>query len=444
MQIPAQKDDIQSAVTGTLTTLDRAGFRSLSFPDALEARFEQETRKARSYRMWFEGLVAILGLNACLIVDYAIVRDIAWLSIVWHTALVTPVALLANYLVRCNPVGWLRESSVAGAMIVICCMNLIVEGNASTTATLFGAICVLISALFVGVVMRLRFPYVAVSLGLMLLASLWSLGHGRSMQLSESVMGSSMMVVGLGIILVASYSLEREERRSYLLSLQQVLQAAELALSNEALQRLSTVDKLTGLPNRRALEERFDLMWAECARTGDWLSAVVIDVDHFKMVNDVYGHLYGDETLRRIGGLLPQALRSPEDMAARFGGEEFVMLLPHAEANIAITVAERARQLVETAGTPLNSSRTAESMMWITVSCGVACCTPVEGQKWTDLVAAADEALYAAKRGGRNRVEFNNCHQSEQERKDLECATMAATLFFDKAPKRLGIRTKIS
>jgi diguanylate cyclase (GGDEF)-like protein len=423
---------LRADVDGTFKSLSRAGFRSLSFPAPLEDRFEADTRKARSHRMWFEGLVAILGLNACLILDYAIVRDLAWLSIVWHTALVTPVALVANYLVRRNPPAWLREGSVAVAMVVICVMNLVVEGTATTTATLFGAICTMITALFAGVVMRLRFAYVMASILTMLAASLWWLGHSPALHLSESVMASSMMVVGLGIILIASYSLEREERRGYLLGVQRDLQAEELVLTNEALHRLSTVDKLTGLPNRRALEERFDLMWAECARSGDTLSAVVIDVDHFKMVNDVYGHLYGDLTLQRIGALLPQSLRSPEDMAARFGGEEFVLLLAHAEPNIALTVAERARQLVETAGTPLNNSTAGETMMWITVSCGVSSCVPGPASTWMELVAAADEALYAAKRGGRNRVEFRDCGASHQAKADL-----TGQIFFDQAPKRL-------
>jgi diguanylate cyclase (GGDEF)-like protein len=404
---------MRAIVDGALKMLDRAAFQRLAFPDALESRFEADTRGARSHRMGFEGIVAILGLNGCLLLDYAIVRDSLWLSIVMHTAIITPVALAVNLLVRRNPTGWLREGSVATAMIAICMMNLAVQGNATTTATLFGAICVLITAMFVGVVMRLRFPYVMSSVISMLVASLWFLGHAPSLHLSEAVIGDSLMVIGLGIILVASHSLEREERRSYLLCLERDLQAEELARTNKALQRLSSVDKLTGLPNRRALEERFEQIWAESARSGDSIAAVVIDVDHFKLVNDAYGHLYGDETLRRIGSLLPQALRSSEDIAARFGGEEFVLLLAHADRGAALTVAERARQLVESAGTPLNGPATIEKMMWITVSCGVSACVPREGKPWTELIAAADEALYAAKRAGRNCVKFRACGGEE-------------------------------
>jgi diguanylate cyclase (GGDEF)-like protein len=319
-------------------------------------------------------------------------------------------------------------------MIAICILNLIVQGTRTTSSTLFGAICVLITALFVGVVMRLRFPYVAVSLPAMLISSLGFLYRSAAVDRSEATLASSLMVIGIGIILVASYSMEREERRNYLLSLQRDMQAEELALTNAALQRLSSVDKLTGLPNRRSFEEKMESMWAECSRTGEPLAAVVIDVDHFKMVNDVYGHLYGDETLKRIGSLLPQALRSPSDMAARFGGEEFILLLAHTEANIAVMVAERARQLVESAGTPIVAGAANEKPIWITVSCGVSSCIPNEAMTWTSLVAAADEALYAAKRNGRNRVELGRYERGDEELPDL-----AGRIFFDTPPKRLCV-----
>ena len=432
MQNSADENSKRTEMGERLQSLDRPGFRSLSFPAELECRFEADTRKARSYRMWFEGLVAIIGLNVCLALDYLFVKDIAWLVTVRMTMIVTPVALVSNILVRRNPVAWLREGSVAVAMIVICFMNLAFEGNKTTAATLFGSICVMITALFVGVVMRLRMRYTVASIVAMLLGNLWSLAHAATMHLPEMLMGASMIIVGLGIILVASYSLEREERRAYLLMLQQEIQAKELATANEELQRLSLIDKLTGLPNRRAFEERFDRLWDKCLRKGLSLSAVVVDVDHFKMVNDVYGHLYGDEVLKRIGTLLPQSLRSPEDMAARFGGEEFIILLANAEPDVALTVAERARKLVEAAGTPMNQAATGERPMWITVSCGVSSCIPTEATTWTQLVAAADEGLYAAKRGGRNRVEFRPCNEPHAAPQDL-----AGKVFFEKTPKRL-------
>jgi diguanylate cyclase (GGDEF)-like protein len=393
--------------------LERGGFPRLPFPPVLEETFEADTRESRSYRMWLEGLPAILLLNVCLVLDYAAVKDLALLAIVKRTAVVTPLALFTNWLVRRNPRRWLREGSVAVTMVVICYFNLIVEGNARAASALFGEINVLITALFVGVVMRLRVPYAVSSIFAMTVGGLWSLGHAAGLTVSERSVGSSMMLIGIGIILVASYSLEREERRSYLFHLQRDLEAADLASANEVLQRLSGVDKLTSLPNRRALEERIELLWNDCARTGSALSVVLIDVDNFKLINDVYGHLYGDEVLRRIGILLPQVLRSPEDLAARFGGEEFVLLLANTPEDSAMIVAERARVLMETVGTPPKLTSSNETLIWTTVSCGVSSCVPNCGCAWTTLIAAADEALYAAKRGGRNRLEFRRCVEVE-------------------------------
>jgi diguanylate cyclase (GGDEF)-like protein len=400
---------IESTVDIALDAIGRAGFAALNFLPPLEDRFEADTRKARSYRMWLEGLVAILGLNLCLILDYTLIHDLHWLAVVRHTVLVTPLALVTNFLVRRNPVGWVRESMVAFAMVAICLMDLVAEGNFTTLSTLFGEICVLITALFVGVVMRLRFPYALAAISAMLVAGLWFLWHGNGIRMAEVVIGGSLMFIGLGLILVASYSLEREERRSYLLCLKRDLQAAELAEINTTLQQLSSQDALTKLPNRRTFEEKFEQMWTTCEQSGSRISAVVVDVDHFKRVNDVYGHLYGDETLQRIGALLPKALRSEHDMAARFGGEEFILLLPYSEPGNAMIVAERARQLVEAAGTPLAPISSREPVLWITVSCGVSSCIPGPGITYLDLIAAADEALYAAKRNGRNCVEFVDC-----------------------------------
>ena len=407
MPLHDQTLGLRAAVDDALDALVKLGFRYLNFPQWLEVRFEAETRKSRSHRIWFEGLVAIVGFNLCLVVDYFLINDITWLTIVRRTALVTPLSLLVNAIVRKNPPAWLREGSVAVGMFGICLINLIAEGHATTAPTLFGSICVLIAALFVGVVMRLRLAYVATSLTAMAIAGMASLATSPAITLPEAAVGSSMLFVGVGIIVIASHSLEREERKSYLLCLQRDLQAAQLASTNDALFQLSSLDKLTGLPNRRALEDRIALLWTSCATTGDTLSAIIIDVDHFKCVNDTSGHLFGDETLRRIGRLLPQALRARDDIAARFGGEEFILVLPHTRLEPAIQIAERIRNMVEIARFPTNPKDLTAAT--ITVSCGVSSCSPRECDEWTRLFAAADEALYAAKNGGRNRVESHLC-----------------------------------
>ena len=151
---------------------------------------------------------------------------------------------------------------------------------------------------------------------------------------------------------VANYSVGREERLGYLMRLRSEIQSRELSFLNVELQKISCIDSLTGLANRHAYDLQFAKLWCEALDAGSCLSAIVIDIDHFKMTNDTRGHLYGDRVLVRVASLLVQSLRCKDDFVARFGGEEFVVLLPGATQEGALVVAERIRKLVEVAGSP--------------------------------------------------------------------------------------------
>jgi diguanylate cyclase (GGDEF)-like protein len=382
--------------------LSRKTFRDLAFSRPLEDQFEHATRCERSHRLWLEGLIAIIVLNCCLLADYLLVRDVLLASIVLQTTLVTPLALAVNWLMRRNPPYRIREGSVAIGTALICFLNLHAEGSRTAATAGFGLMSVLITVAFVNVVMRLRFPYAAVSTAMMLAGGVWFALNAHSLSGSEKVIGASMLALGVMITLTAGHSLERQERLGYLLLLRSELQGVEL-------NRLSNLDPLTALPNRRAFEDRFDVLWTEAAKTRTLLSAIVIDLDHFKLLNDVYGHLYGDEVLRRTAALLPQALRTQDDLVARFGGEEFVVLLPGLGAEHALLVAERVRSLVEMVGTPIPEQVAGRQTMWSTVSCGVSTCVPDSRNSRERLLWSADRALYLAKANGRNRVEFQDC-----------------------------------
>jgi len=402
MEAPASVTTDRHLVDREIARLRRRHFGTLGFPRPLEQQFETDTARERSRRLWIEGLLAIAFFNLCLLVDYLLVKDRMLGEMVKQAEIVTPLALLVNYMMRLDLKAWAREGSIAAGMVIICLINLRVEGDATAATTAFGLISVLITALFVNVVMRLRFLYAASSTALMLAAGLWYAFHATGMMLSEKIVGVSMMTLGMAITLMAGHSLEREERLSYLLFLNSELQGAEL-------HRLSNIDKLTELPNRRAFEEHFEQLWTEGMLAGTPLSAIVIDIDHFKIVNDVYGHLYGDEVLRRVSSLLTQALRTQQDFAARFGGEEFVMLLPDTGLDKALVAAERVRRLVEMVGTPVPEQVAAGQTLWTTVSCGVSSCMPCARMGRERLLKMADRALYRAKGNGRNRVEYRPC-----------------------------------
>ena len=387
-----------------LHRLTPAHLQTLSFAPALEAQFEADTASERSHRFWLEGLIAIVALNLCLLLDLLLLRQGRWRDVILHTAVVTPLALLVNTIMRLRPAPWLREGSVALGTALIGLISMRAEGNATAAATSFGLMCVLLMVLFANVVMRLRFAYAAAVTVILFAGGLIFGGRATGLQPSEKVVGCSLLAVGVAITLTAGYSLERQERIAYLLVRRGALQAEELARLNQMLQRLSLLDKLTGLPNRRAFDDKFEALWNTSERTHTPLSAILVDVDHFKVVNDVLGHLYGDQVLERIAGLLPQAIRGHGDFVSRFGGEEFVVLLPDAGTEVSLVVAERIRALVEAAATPPSEMRDSQPMIWTTVSCGAATCLPNASLRRTDLLHAADQALYRAKSAGRNQI----------------------------------------
>ncbi|MBI4184049.1 MAG: diguanylate cyclase [Proteobacteria bacterium] len=174
--------------------------------------------------------------------------------------------------------------------------------------------------------------------------------------------------------------------------------ADEIAQDREVLEGLALRDPLTGLLNRRGFEARLAEEVGRCRRYGRPLSLAMLDLDHFKKVNDTYGHPVGDEVLAAVAARLTAGMRG-NDIAARYGGEEFIVLLPETTAEAALTVAERLRRRL--AETPVATA--AGRALPVTVSIGVAA-FPGVGEGAEALIAAADRALYAAKEAGRNRV----------------------------------------
>lgn len=163
---------------------------------------------------------------------------------------------------------------------------------------------------------------------------------------------------------------------------------------------LAITDPLTGLANRRRFDEVLEREWRRTGRTGSSLALLMIDADRFKELNDMFGHLRGDEVLRSLARIIAQNVRETEDLAARYGGEEFAVILPDVDQDEAFRVAERIRE--RTGQERIQASR---SLSWdLSVSIGVAFARPALSAQAIDLIETADRALYAAKNGGRDRV----------------------------------------
>ena len=174
----------------------------------------------------------------------------------------------------------------------------------------------------------------------------------------------------------------------------------QLTLANQRLEQLSTTDPVTGVANRRRLEEVLDAEWRRAERSGRPLAMAMVDIDRFKWYNDRYGHAAGDRCLRIVATDLSGHVRNG-DVVARYGGEEFAVVMPDADLGTAICIAERLRTGIAALGEPAPSV----DQPTVTVSIGAAAAVPSAGGTWDDLVKRADVELYNAKRAGRNQVQ---------------------------------------
>jgi diguanylate cyclase (GGDEF)-like protein len=174
----------------------------------------------------------------------------------------------------------------------------------------------------------------------------------------------------------------------------------ELVATNDRLMVMASIDMLSGLANRRGFQSRLDFEWLKAQQYGSELSLLMIDVDHFKLYNDTYGHPEGDACLSRLGETLSGIAADTVGFAGRYGGEEFCLLLPNTNALKALEIGEMVRVAVQDLRIPHATS----SHQIVTASVGVAATLPNESQRPGDLIEAADAALYAAKHRGRNTV----------------------------------------
>jgi len=175
----------------------------------------------------------------------------------------------------------------------------------------------------------------------------------------------------------------------------------ELLELTEQLRKLSVVDGLTGIANRRNFDEELARIWRRAQREAAPVSLVLIDIDHFKKYNDHYGHLAGDDCLRRVAQALQHAVKRPFDLVARYGGEEFAVVLPDTGVVGAKRLAEKMRKAVERLDIAHAASTVSRR---VTISSGLAAMAPEAAARPEILIAAADACLYEAKLAGRNRV----------------------------------------
>ena len=190
-----------------------------------------------------------------------------------------------------------------------------------------------------------------------------------------------------------------DEKGKLIAVVQTIRDSTDYKKAQSALEELSITDELTGLHNRRFFNENLHIEWSRGIRSQEPLSFILLDIDYFKQYNDTYGHTAGDDCLKSVSRVLQHSLLRSSDMATRYGGEEFGLLLPNTTLDGAFQIANRIRSAIERINIPHNTNQIASH---ITLSDGITCLTPSAEVNPTELVALADEALYKAKAQGRN------------------------------------------
>jgi diguanylate cyclase (GGDEF)-like protein len=370
-----------------------ARHRGLSFPGWLERQLEHDTRRRRAQRLRSAVPTIAVIYNLYLLPDWLLVGDQIEIALILHFAVVTPWILLTGWLIKDDSSKLLREGLAASIPVAIVLQILVSFVLTSSVNAGHYQYFVLLVVLFTNTVQRLPFRYAVMVSGMIL--TCYALAVVVSGHLSGPVAFVAMTTLAISayLTLTSNYYLERDGRRAYLHALRDRLRHAEVEVA-------ARHDALTGLANRHYLSERLDSLWKRDDQAVSSVAVIMIDFDHFKLFNDHYGHAGGDICLKRIAACVNAELRSGEDLAVRYGGEELLVLLRGTEASEAMRIAERIRCLIEALGI---AHEAVGANNVVTVSCGVAAAPPSTVSA-LELIAAADAALYAAKRNGRNQV----------------------------------------
>jgi diguanylate cyclase (GGDEF)-like protein len=408
---------LRASLDKEISWIESNPFRWLSFSPTLEDEFENMAAARRSQRIVIQGILCVLVYNFFALSDYFLSRRNFIQSLEVRLGLATPLAVASiTGLHFCQRINWIRESLILFVCCVFSACVLYLYFDISAVVSAYALIDVILVLLFTNVGIQIRFSYAIAASALCVSMGGIYVYLDRWLSKPQKMESLAVLLADAFLSLVANYNIESGERMSFLLRMRSAMQTEDLTIANEHLQQIANEDKLTGISNRRHFDEVYKLIWEQCVSGASAISVVMIDIDHFKRLNDRYGHAHGDAVLSRIAKLLREDVRVRGDFVARYGGEEFVVVIANSSTEIAERVAERLRFLVETAGHPANCQGRRFEEQFPTISCGVATVHPHPDMELWGPITLADKALYQAKAEGRNRV----CYAAEvkTDRKD--------------------------
>jgi diguanylate cyclase (GGDEF)-like protein len=363
--------------------------RSLRFVPDLEAQYRTFTLE-NSRRLIQTGQVltllivlalALLRLVAAPSVDETIWTRVIWFLLVPICCAVTAVTWTERYTRWYRPVARVAMPIIATVLAASAAQSF-ASGHIESVVGL--GVAMLAADLLIGALLLEGLILNTCVLAGFALGTLFSGGLDAG---AWPLLATLLGLAGVGAL--ASYSVEVTNRRHF--------------LEQGLLREMAWRDGLTGLKNRRAFDDHLASMWRQAARDKDTIGLLLIDLDHFKAYNDACGHQRGDDCLRRVSQVIEKMVRRPFDMAARYGGEELVVVLYQMGSERTQATGEEIRRAVERLRI---DHPQAQASPFVTVSVGAACVRPSIDRSPQGLVQLADEALYTAKQKGRNCVYF--------------------------------------
>ena len=374
------------------------GYSQLRFAPLLEKEFREFYGAQNMARGRLSALIALVLLLSIISIDYLFgsgpfggpintVRLVVMCPLLAIVVVATHIrALDAHY-----------QTIMAVAVVIAGLATIYMSHIAALDGTsylLAGALLVVLYAcLFLGFLF-----YVAVSVAGFLVLSHLAIGFYVGLPFNALLYMTAILAAATVIGAVSTYNLELALRTNFL----------ETRLLNELAQR----DGLTGLYNRRIFDDYIRRIWRQSRRDKLSVEIIFVDIDYFKIYNDLYGHQAGDDCLKKVGKTIARAAKRPFDFSARYGGEEFVLVLYGPPQDYARSLPEQLRHDIMDLAIEHEGSNVAN---YVTVSIGVAIADSSSGRSLTGAIQAADEALYEAKQAGRNRVIFKDASASEVE-----------------------------
>jgi diguanylate cyclase (GGDEF)-like protein len=375
------------------------GFPLMVFPPALEAFFQQECVNDRLRHVTASGVAAVLLFGFMLVSDWLLTPETLGLAAAVRLGVFAPLVLGGLWVLRLVRHPLLTEWGVALAGMLAILLTGVVMLSADSRWALSRVVELNIIVVYTCSLARF-WPAVAMA-GWVVLVQAFLVFTLPDFTGVVNINASLLLLVVMSFTLFGNYTLERHERYAFLMAQRERSLQDALETSHAQLAHLATTDALTDVANRRSAEAFLAQTWEHARRRDLSVALIAIDVDHFKRYNDHHGHQAGDRCLRSVARALSSCSRRAGDQVARMGGEEFLLTMVDVDQRTAMAVAQRVRDVVRGLAVPHGAPGCGPV---VTVSVGVITVRPALQASLADTMKQADEALYAAKGGGRNRV----------------------------------------